>query len=133
MADTREGDEKHSGKSYFFTLDWLIDDDSDYEEDESAGMHVVDGQKYGSATRFINHSCAPNCKIQPVSHDHGDPKIYDLAFFAIKKIPANAELTFDYNPGWKGSKKVDPNAVRCLCGQDNCRGQLWPSSRKGAK
>ena len=135
MADSRQGDEKRPAKSYFFTLDWRGDDDyNDYDEDENAGAYVVDGQKYGSATRFMNHSCAPNCIMKPVSHDHGDSlSIYDLAFFSIKKIPAGGELTFDYNPGWKGSKKVDPNAVRCLCGHEKCRGQLWPSSRKSAK
>lgn len=61
------------------------------------------------------------------------------------------ELTFDYNPGAEGdgaeyhasvsrgvsakrkSDKIDPNAVRCLCGERNCRGQLWPNQRKGMK
>lgn len=69
----------------------------------------------------------------PVSTNHGDPRLYDLAFFSLRDIPPMTELTFDYNPGWKGDKRVDPNAVKCLCGEPNCRGQLWPNQRKSTK
>jgi histone-lysine N-methyltransferase SUV39H len=125
-ADARES--ANEGKpSYLFTLDWLIGNGPhEYEE-----AYVVDGQKFGAATRFINHSCNPNCKIIPVSFNNlSDDRLYYLAFFAIRDIPANTELTFDYHPNWDGSKNIDPNAVKCLCGEENCRGQLWPNSRK---
>ena len=120
-ADARElADQK--GHSYLFGLDWNLDGDE---------IYVVDGQKFGSPTRFMNHSCNPNCKIVPVSTtDHGDDRIYHLAFFALRNIPPGTELTFDYNPLWDGTKKVDPNAVKCLCGEARCRGQLWPNARK---
>ncbi|KAJ5166796.1 uncharacterized protein N7482_005577 [Penicillium canariense] len=124
-ADARETLHEN-GQSYLFSLDWLIDDDHPYED-----SYVVDGQKFGSATRFINHSCNPNCKIIPVSTTRlSDQRLYYLAFFAIRDIPAETELTFDYHPNWDGSKNVDPNAVKCLCGEENCRGQLWPNTRK---
>jgi histone-lysine N-methyltransferase SUV39H len=107
--------------SYLFSLDFVPHDE----------MYVVDGRRFGSATRFMNHSCHPNCRIFPVTQNHGDRKLYDLAFFALQDIHAGTELTFDYNPGWTGkSGKVDPNAVKCLCGEKKCRGQLWPSKRK---
>lgn len=125
-ADARES--ANEGKpSYLFNLDWLIESGPHaYEEG-----YVIDGQKFGAATRFINHSCNPNCKIIPVSVNNlSDDRLYYLAFFAIRDIPANTELTFDYHPNWDGSKKIDPNAVKCLCGEENCRGQLWPNSRK---
>lgn len=129
------------GHSYLFGLDFLIDDDD---------IYVVDGQKLGSPARFMNHSCNPNCRMLPVSRTHGDERLYDLAFFSLRSIPANTELTFDYNPGAvrtnstasgsgvgggaKGQKeKIDPSAVKCLCGEKNCRGQLWPNQRKGTK
>jgi len=81
----------------------------------------------------------------PVSRTHGDERLYDLAFFSLRHIPPNTELTFDYNPGAasgagasaaneKGRKeKIDPSAVKCLCGEKNCRGQLWPNQRKRTK
>lgn len=126
--------------SYLFGLDFLIDDDD---------MYVVDGQKLGSPARFMNHSCNPNCRMLPVSRTHGDERLYDLAFFSLRDIPPHTELTFDYNPGaaaasgagargdaanGQGRKeKIDPSAVKCLCGEKNCRGQLWPNQRKGTK
>lgn len=81
----------------------------------------------------------------PVSRTHGDDRLYDLAFFSLRDIPPMTELTFDYNPGavgddggghgsgHGGGKKIDPSAVKCLCGERNCRGQLWPNQRKGTK
>jgi histone-lysine N-methyltransferase SUV39H len=125
-ADARES--ANEGKpSYLFNLDWLLGNGHHtYEE-----SYVVDGQKFGSATRFINHSCNPNCKIIPVSTNRlSDQRLYYLAFFAIRDIPANTELTFDYHPKWDQEKQIDPNAVKCLCGEPNCRGQLWPNIRK---
>ena len=123
-ADAREASDQKGGQSYLFSLDFIIDDDD---------IYVVDGRKFGSATRFMNHSCKPNCKIIPVSTtNHADDRLYYLAFFALEDISPGTELTFDYNPAWDGSMKVDPNAVKCLCGAPNCRGQLWPNSRKKA-
>lgn len=92
----------------------------------------MDGRKYGSITRFMNHSCNPNCKLFPVSHNHADENIFENAFFALRDIPPNTELNFDYDPNWKGNKSghIDPNAVKCLCGEKECRGQLWPNKNK---
>jgi histone-lysine N-methyltransferase SUV39H len=143
-ADNRENlTEGSHNQSYLFSLDWYVDDDDSEEQ-----MNVIDGRKFGSVTRFINHSCNPNCKIVPVqTTSHADNKVYTLAFFALRDIPALTELTFDYNPMFEesddsddsdnspkddmGRKKLDPEAVQCLCGEANCRGQLWPNQRKG--
>ena len=81
----------------------------------------------------MNHSCNPNCRMITVTRNHADDYLYDLAFFAFKDVPPMTELTFDYNPGWEKVKKVDPNAVPCLCGESNCRGQLWPNQRKAKR
>ena len=136
-ARREEAPSGKDGHSYLFSLDWnyQIDEDDPEYNDEGIYPYVVDGQKYGSPTRFMNHSCNPNCKIIPVSRNHGDEFIYDLAFFAVKDISPLTELTFDYYPDWPGDAKmkVDPNAVPCLCGEPNCRKQLWPNSRKGTK
>lgn len=126
----------HSSPSYLFSLDWFpapSDDDSDDDNEDgtSSSHYVVDGQRFGGPSRFMNHSCNPNCKMIPVSTHHGDQKIYDLAFFARRDIPPGVELTFDYNPGWSPDMNSDdPNAVKCLCGEAKCRGQLWPKQRK---
>ncbi|KAJ5147411.1 histone-lysine n-methyltransferase suv9 [Penicillium atrosanguineum] len=131
-ADARENtDEKN--QSYLFTLDHNRNDGAviaEYGEDYD-DFYVVDGQKFGSPTRFMNHSCNPNCIIAPVyTTNHADHLVYYLAFFALRNIQPKTELTFDYNPNWDGKNKIDPNAVQCLCGEHNCRGQLWPNARK---
>ncbi|KAJ5129131.1 uncharacterized protein N7515_005170 [Penicillium bovifimosum] len=117
-------------QSYLFSVDWNIKDD----EDEDRNMKVVDTRKFGSATRFINHSCNPNCKIVPVSTtNHADEYLYNLTFFANRDIAPGTELTFDYTQGEEHTTaaEVDPDTVPCLCGEANCRGQLWPNKRKG--
>ncbi|CDM30504.1 hypothetical protein DTO013E5_2545 [Penicillium roqueforti] len=130
-ADERESltDGSHT-QSYLFSLDWYVKDD----DDEEQNMKVVDGRKFGSPTRFMNHSCNPNCKIVPVcTTNHADEYLYNLAFFAYNDIPSGTELTFDYNQGEENTtpQKIDPEAVQCLCGESKCRGQLWPNKRKG--
>ncbi|KAK2750309.1 hypothetical protein FQN57_003789 [Myotisia sp. PD_48] len=119
MADDRESSIMTENRaSYFFSLDFF---------DRENFLYVIDGQKYGSITRFMNHSCNPNCKLFSVSY-HADTQIFELAFFAIMDIPANTELTFDYQPTRgqvKRPNRIDPDALRCLCGERNCRGQLW--------
>ncbi|KAL2818971.1 hypothetical protein BDW59DRAFT_151702 [Aspergillus cavernicola] len=124
-ADEREKiANSRNAPSYLFSLDFLVNDEK---------IYVVDGCNFGAATRFINHSCNPNCRMFAVSRTHGDDYLYDLAFFALRDIPAGTELTFDYNPHMEKVNKPDPNAVPCLCGEANCRGQLWANERKKTK
>ncbi|KAL9002228.1 MAG: hypothetical protein Q9188_004826, partial [Gyalolechia gomerana] len=59
-------------------------------------LYVCDGMHVGGPTRFMNHSCDPNCRLFTVSYNHSDHNIYDLAFFTVDAIPAGTELTFDY-------------------------------------
>ncbi|KAK3176356.1 hypothetical protein OEA41_007679 [Lepraria neglecta] len=136
----RRGNKRHSDdqENYFFSMDrW---------EDGSEG-YVCDGMFMGGPTRFINHSCDPNCRQMTVSYNHADINIYDLAFFATEPIPAGTELTFDYSASVDEiddadedveqsrvitEKKADElekkkgyRPSRCLCGADNCRGYFF--------
>lgn len=117
--------------------------DLDRWEDESEG-YTCDGMYMGGPTRFINHSCDPNCRIMTVSYNHADINIYDLAFFATEPIPAGTELTFDYGEGTTVNREDDQDdrggpavvtdtmaeemakekgypPTRCLCGARDCR------------
>ncbi|KAJ6145423.1 histone H3 methyltransferase SUV39H1/Clr4 [Penicillium chermesinum] len=126
-ADLREAADSKN-KSYLFSLDF---NQANFEEGDK--LYIVDGQKFGSPTRFMNHSCNPNCKIIPVSTTNpADDHLYHLAFFALREIPAGTELTFDYNPTGAAEKVAsdDPTIVPCLCGEKVCRGQLWPNARQ---
>lgn len=114
--------------------------------DNEPGLHqedcvVADGEAMGGPTRFINHSCNPNCRLFTVSYNKYDQRIYDLAFFALYDIDAGEELTFDYmDPepdedealALKNSQakflQMDTEGktrVACLCGAKNCRGYMW--------
>lgn len=114
---------------YLFALDKFTDPDS-YDERLRGPPLEVDGEFYSGPTRFMNHSCDPNCRIFARVGDSANKHLHDLAFFAIKPIPANTELIFDYVDG---SKDEDPDEeevlegdkIRCRCGSKKCRGWLW--------
>ncbi|KAJ7860422.1 hypothetical protein B0H14DRAFT_2744710 [Mycena olivaceomarginata] len=101
-------------KQYCFDLDYL-----DYNADEDEEEDVE--HKYSEiGTRFINHSCAPNLRAQPVVYDTLPSQgIAFLAFIATERIPAMTEFTFDYDPG---AQQRPRGASTCMCDADNCRG-----------
>ncbi|KAL9629242.1 MAG: hypothetical protein Q9164_006961, partial [Protoblastenia rupestris] len=91
-ADTRSANLTHDQSNFLFDFDKfagtiLFDETRQY---------VCDGRHMGSPTRFINHSCDPNCRLFTVSYNHNDRNIYELAFFAKEAVSAGEELTFDY-------------------------------------
>lgn len=100
-------------------------------ENEDSGV-VIDGRDMGGPTRWINHSCDPNCQIMTASTIHLDKKVYHLAFFTTRQVKAYEELTFDYKGANDGEAISDEAATRlsmekgypipkCLCGAQNCR------------
>ena len=119
--------------SYLYSLDKFADTCGFSQEE----MYVVDGQFYGNITRFINHSCEPNCRQYVVAYNRHDPKVYEIAFFATRDIAPDEELTFDYLDKDEGDEddddQVDPDdrkkggmkPTRCRCGSEKCRKYLW--------
>ncbi|GIL91288.1 hypothetical protein Vretimale_10000 [Volvox reticuliferus] len=73
---------------------------------------VIDACRKGNISRFINHSCEPNCETQKWLV-RGELAI---GLFAVRDIPKETELTFDYNFERYGDKPM-----RCYCGSTNCR------------
>ena len=133
-ADRREAQAGTKDKSsYLYSLDKFVGEELTADE-----CYVVDGQYMGGPTRFINHSCQPNCRQYTVSYNKHDLRIYDLAFFAIEDIPAGTELNFDY---MDKDEEEEEDIVRtreeaandpenrdkkpCNCGTRKCRGYLW--------
>lgn len=74
---------------------------------------IIDATDKGNLSRFMNHSCAPNCATQKWIVD-GKMRI---ALYTEKKIHRLQELTFDYKAVRVGSK---PQV--CLCGESCCKG-----------
>jgi len=62
----------------------------------------------------VNHACESNCGIsvnKTGAHD----------FIAMKNIPINEEITFDYA---MRNYDVDFFPKKCMCGSKNCRGTI---------
>jgi hypothetical protein len=88
--------------------------------------HVIDAKHGGNSSRWINHSCAPNCEA-----DEQKGRIF---IKALQNIPAGQELFYDYGliidaPYTKKLKAEYP----CWCGAPNCRGTLLAPKDKKVK
>ncbi|KAJ2221411.1 hypothetical protein H4R99_001575 [Coemansia sp. RSA 1722] len=113
-AERRAGLDAIAGVTYIFDLD------KSFPSGEVADFSI-DAKTHGNVSHFFNHSCDPNMEIRQVFVEHRDPRLHRLAFFAIRDISPNDELTFDYNPN--RSSRVD-SSTECYCGALNCRGYI---------
>uniref|UniRef100_A0A674EPB9 Nuclear receptor binding SET domain protein 3 n=1 Tax=Salmo trutta TaxID=8032 RepID=A0A674EPB9_SALTR len=76
---------------------------------------VIDAGPKGNSSRFINHSCSPNCETQKWTVN-GDIRI---GLFTLCDMEAGTELTFNYNLDLMGNRRSS-----CHCGAENCSGFL---------
>lgn len=83
---------------------------------------VIDSTKQGNKSRYINHSCTPNCEIQKWIVNG----LLRMAIFAKKDIEPNEELTYDYK-FYSFDTNVKP---LCNCLTKGCRGTLSRISSK---
>lgn len=85
---------------------------------------LLDATRKGNLSRFMNHSCAPNCVTQKWIVN-GRLRI---GIFAKRPIRKGVELTFDYK-----FVRFGKDAQVCLCGEGVCKGtigQSMPSSKE---
>ena len=84
---------------------------------------VIDGARGGNASRFINHSCAPNCQAYAF-----DDRLY---IYALVDIARGDELTFDYKlaPPSGVAADHDPQSHACSCGAATCRGTMQQTAQ----
>lgn len=68
----------------------------------------IDGSRQGNESRYMNHSCEPNCEAT----NYDDEEVWIESTRDIKK---GEELTYNY-----GFSEPD-EAFPCLCGSKNCR------------
>lgn len=83
-------------------------DDSVYIFDLNR-RHDLDGRTHRNVARLINHSCAPNCRIDVIRGR--------VWIIARRDIPAGAELTFDY-----GFAFAEWPLHPCRCRSPRCPG-----------
>ena len=107
--------------------------DRRYDEDKMKSHHtflftltsrtVVDAAVGGNESRFINHSCAPNCEA--VIED--GKRIY---IEALRDIPVGEELVYDYQ--YERTDEHTPEDERfyaCSCGAPTCRGSILKATK----
>lgn len=100
--DARYGAEKDTGHTMLFAVD-----------DET----TIDPNRRGNIARFINHSCAGNCRAVEM-----EGRIY---IEAVKPIRPGTELTYDYKIEMpKRTAKAIRALFACRCGAPRCRGTM---------
>ena len=111
--------------------------DRRYDEDKMANHHtflftlnrrtVVDAAVGGNESRFINHSCTPNCEAVIVD----GKRIY---IEALQDIPAGVELAYDYQYERTDEHTTqDEQFYACRCGAPGCRGTILAPKKKPRK
>lgn len=78
---------------------------------------VIDCGVDSNISRFINHSCEPNCEAVD-----DDGRIF---VEALRDIEVGEELVYDYRLTWEsGDDPEDLKVYRCRCGTRSCRGTM---------
>lgn len=112
-ADRLYDDGADTGHTFLFTLN---------------DKYIVDANVNGNSARWINHSCAPNCRayIEEVDGAKKDKVIIE----SKRTIKAGEELTYNYGivlevPHTPKMKKL----WACRCGAKRCTGTLLQPKR----
>jgi SET domain-containing protein len=88
--------------------------------------HVIDAKVGGNSSRWINHSCKPNCEA-----DEEKGRVF---IKALRNIKSGEELFYDY--GLIIDAKYTPKLLAeypCWCGAKKCRGTLLAPKDKKEK
>jgi hypothetical protein len=89
----------------------------------------LDARQKGNVSRFINHSCGPNCELQKWSVNG----VTRIGIFAVVDVAAGTALSYDYQFDTR-----EHSRFRCQCGAPTCRGSLSaegfvdPTAARGA-
>ena len=101
QGDMRGSYYDHWGLSYLFDMNDPLEDEL-REACVQTGYHdeffplCLDSMFYGNESRFINHSCDPNCQSFNLSGQVESQTLHRIGLFASRKIVLGEELTMDY-------------------------------------
>jgi SET domain-containing protein len=116
QADRRYANSSDTGHTFLFTLN---------------GRYVIDANTDGNIARWINHSCAPNCRAYLVEDSTGDPRKDRVVIESLRKLRKGEELTYDY--GIVLGERLTPRLKAiwaCRCGKQGCTGTLLKPKRR---
>jgi SET domain-containing protein len=109
-ADDMYGDGGETGHTFLFTLN------DDY---------IIDGSQQGNTARWINHSCAPNCRALVEESANGNPRKDKVVIETLRRIKPGEELTYDYGIVLDVRHTARLKKLwKCLCGSPDCIGTL---------
>lgn len=85
----------------------------------------IDGADGGNLSRWINHSCDPNCEAMIYVNIDGIEELDRVYIQSLRPIRADEELSFDYAIELSGDRSDETlRAWVCGCGAANCRGTM---------
>ena len=89
VVQTRRQEAINLGKSNYILE---IKEKSRFEDNTYYTLNI-DATFFGNESRFMNHSCNPNCTMELIRNGYAIPRV---VFVATRDIYNNEELTFDY-------------------------------------
>jgi len=116
QADRLYANTSDSGHTFLFTLN---------------DNYVIDANSEGNIARWINHSCAPNCRALVEENTDGNPRNDKVVIESIRALREGEELTYDY--GITLEERLTPRLKaiwECRCGSARCIGTLLKPRRK---
>ena len=86
--------------------------------------HTIDASRRSGITRYINHSCSPNCDTEKWTVCREKR----IAIVANCEIKAGEELTFNYS-----ASALSLKDKACVCGSEKCNKKLTTQDERLAK
>lgn len=114
------------GRTYLFDIDFYYMG--------AVATYSVDAYHAGNFTRFLNHSCDPNCEINPCYINEANIEKPLLTIFTRRDVEPFEELSFSYmgcidddmiSKAKNAKKSNDAVYAECHCGSANCLGVLF--------
>lgn len=97
----------------------------DYYIMKMMGDWYIDARYMGNLSRFMNHSCEPNCHLVPFNVGG----YMRIAIIALKDIQVGEYLTYSYR-----FESTDlPGKFTCRCGAPSCTGTFQNNNSKKVK
>lgn len=118
QADRLYANTSDTGHTFLFTLN---------------ERYVIDANSEGNIARWINHSCAPNCRAVVEEDEGGDRRRDRVLIETLRPLRAGEELTYDY--GIVLEERLTPRLKAiwaCRCGSRGCVGTMLKPKRKRA-
>lgn len=94
-------------------------------------QYVIDANIKGNVAKWINHSCAPNCKAWVIGSEDDDPLKDHVVIEALRNIAVGEELTYDYDIQINAPITAEDRRLwACHCGATNCTGTMFKVAKK---